>query len=252
MAWTVSELARLTGLTVRTLHHYDHIGLVTPGERSPAGYRHYGRGDLQLLQQVLYFRELGFELGDIRKILESPAFERRTALVAQRELLKRKAQRLAQMIEGIDRALAENRPGGTPVQEEEMFTMFENFDPSQYEDEVRRRWGNTPAYAESKRRTAKYGKEEWKAIQLEMSEVNQLLAECMDAGTAADSVAAMDLAERHRLHIDRWFYPCSHEMHGALGEMYVADPRFSAHYEQVRPGLAQFLSNAIAANTRRQ
>jgi DNA-binding transcriptional MerR regulator len=252
MAWTVSELARMTGLTVRTLHHYDHIGLVTPGERTPAGYRQYGRADLQLLQQVLYFRELGFGLTDIQKILSSPAFDRRTALVAQKELLKRKANAIAQMIDGINRALAENRPDGAPVKEEEMFTMFENFDPKQYEDEVRRRWGDTPAYAESKRRTAKYGKDQWKAIQTEMSDLNQLLAQRLDAGAPPDSAEVMDLAERHRLHIDRWFYPCTHDMHRSLGALYVDDPRFAAHYEQVRAGLAQYLRDAIEANARRQ
>ena len=196
---------------MRTLHHYDEIGLLHPSERSAAGYRRYGASDLERLQLILFYRELGFGLADIGRIMRDPNFDRRTALLAQRELLARKAEQTRSMLGAIDVALAAIEKGMT-MDRTEMFEAFGDFDPTQYEDEVKERWGETDAYRESARRTGRYSKEDWKRLRAESEAIEAGLARCWRAANPASSEAAMDLAERHRLHIDRWFYPCSHQM----------------------------------------
>lgn len=134
---------------------------------------------------------------------------------------------------------------------EEMLEVFGDFDPSEYEDEVKERWGDTDAYKESARRAKRYTKEDWQRFKTESEEITNKIASLTDEDVAPDDPRAMDAVERHRLQIDRWFYPCSHEMHAELGKMYVADSRFTATYEKIRPGMAHYVRDAIAANAAR-
>ena len=251
MSWKVSEVAALARVTVRTLHHYDRLGLVAPRARSNAGYRLYGPRDLERLQQVLFFRELGFPLREVRRIMTDRRFDRKAALAAQRSLLIKKMDQLRVMVDAVDRALSAAAAGRHDMDAKQMFDGVGGFDPRNYEDEVRRRWGGTDAGQEAARRTAKYTPKQWTDIRAEAAKITGDLAACFDRGTAAADQAAMDVAERHRQHIERWYYPCSHTMHVGLGKMYVADPRFAQNYEQVRPGLAAYMRDAIAANARR-
>lgn len=137
------------------------------------------------------------------------------------------------------------------MSKEEMFSVFGDFDPSQYEDEVKERWGHTDAYQESARRTKGYSKADWERFKEENEAVTGAIAALMDEGVAPDDPRAMDAVERHRLLIDKWFYPCSREMHAELGKMYVDDPRFTATYEKIRPGMAVYVRDAILANLAR-
>lgn len=247
-AMTVGELAGLSGLTVRTLHHYDELGLVVPGARSSAGYRLYGDTEVERLQEVLFYRELGFGLDQIRAMLAEPGHDRHEALVRQRRLLEAKAERMLELVDAIDRAIEAERIG-MKLTKEEMLEVFGDFDPTEYEDDARQRWGDTDAYRESTRRTNNYTKEDWLAISREADEINQGLVALMEAGEPSDGAAAMDLAERHRQHITRWFYECSPEIHADLGRMYVEDQRFTENIDKTAPGLARYFSEAIAANT---
>ncbi len=247
--YTVGEVGRLAGVSVRTLHHYDEIGLVPPSEHSDAGYRLYTHQDLEQLQQVLFYKELGFGLDEIAKLMAGQ-HDRMDALTQQRELIAERMIRLETMLELIDKTLA-SIEGGIPMTKEEMFEVFGDFDPSEYEDEVRERWGDTDAYRESTRRTKSYSKQDWQRFKNESDEINNQIASLMDEGVAPDDPRAMDAVERHRLQIDEWFYPCSRQMHAGLGRMYVADPRFTATYEKIRPGMAQYMCDAIAANAER-
>lgn len=120
-----------------------------------------------------------------------------------------------------------------------------------YADEARERWGHTEAYKESARRTKRYQPGDWAKIEAESEAVERGMAELLAAGEAPDGARAMDLAETARLHIDRWFYPCPHTMHVGLADMYTADPRFTAHYDEREPGLAAFVAAAIRANAAR-
>lgn len=247
--WTVGRVAELAGVTIRTLHHYDRIGLLTPSGRSAAGYRRYDEDDLERLQQILTYRELGFTLEDIAAILEEPGVST-DHLVRQRSLLLQRIERLQDMVGAIELQMEANKMG-INLTPEERFELFGNFDPDEHAAEAEERWGDTEAFKESQRRVARYGKDEWAAIKAEAEDIEAAFATALDSGAAADSPAARDAAERHRRHIDRWFYDCSHDMHRSLGAMYDADPRFRAHYEQRREGLAAYVSDAITANAAR-
>ena len=140
----------MTGVTVRTLHHYDEIGLLAPSGRSEAGYRLYAYEDLARLQEILVWRALGFSLGEIQALLDDPAYDRIGALRRQRELVERDAERLGALRQALDHAIDAEEKGATMPEQ----AMFEGFDPAEYEDEVRERWGDTDAYRESTRRAA--------------------------------------------------------------------------------------------------
>jgi DNA-binding transcriptional MerR regulator len=249
MPLTVGQVAEVAGVTVRTLHHYDALGLLTPGARSEAGYRLYEDADCERLQEILFYRELGFGLGEINVILRDPEYDRAGALRQQRDLLVVRKDRLQTMIGAVETALDAHEKGIT-MTKEEMFEVFGDFDPEVHEAEVEERWAG-PALEQSKRRTKRYGKDQWKEAMAEGESITTELAERLTAGDAPDGAAAMDLAEQHRLHINRWFYECSHEMHAGLGSMYAADPRFTEYYEKYAPGLAEFIKSAIHANRER-
>jgi DNA-binding transcriptional MerR regulator len=247
----VGEVAALAGVTVRTLHHYDRIGLLSPSERTPAGYRRYTPSDLDRLHQVLVYRELGFPLEEIATLLDDPAADPLAHLRRQLALLRDRLDRTRAMVAAVEKEM-EAHTMGISLTPEERFEVFGEHDPSQYDAEVEERWGETDAYRESRRRTSSYTKEDWLRIKAEGADVERRFAEALRSGVAADSEQAMDVAEEHRQHISRWFYDCPPEMHAGLGRMYVEDERFTAHYEQIAPGLAQYVSTAVQANAARR
>lgn len=244
---TVGEVARLAGLSVRTLHHDDEIGLLVPATRTGAGYRLYRRIEVERLQGVLLFRELGFGLEAIREIVNRPGYDRTSALLRQRELLEAKAERLLEMIDAVD-VVVESERQGMAMSNDEMLEVFEGHDPAEYEAEARERWGETDAHRESARRTATYTKQDWEQMGREADEINAALLALMEAGASADSAEAIALAERHRSHISKWFYECTPEIHTGLGALYVADSRFTENIDKAGEGLARYLSDAIAVN----
>lgn len=249
MAYTVGEVARLAGVTNRTLHHYDEIGLLRPHDRSSAGYRLYDGEDLQRLQEILYFRELGLGLESIREAMDDPQHDRGAALRQQRSLMMERIARLELLVESLNDAISAHERG-TTMNEQDMFEVFGDFDPTEYEEEVDRRWRG-PSVTESRRRTSSYTKEDWKTLGAESDTIARRFSQLHQAGVDPDGDEAMEVAESHRLHIDRWFYPCSRDMHAGLGQMYVQDPRFAAYWDGYGEGLSGFVSAAIAANSHR-
>ncbi len=250
MAWTVGEAARIAKVSVRTLHHYDEIGLLSPSGRSESSYRLYAVDDLERLHQILLFRELGFSLPDIRGIMLDPGFDRAEALRAQRSLLVEKARRTETMLTAIDAALAASEGGGTMTKEEmsDMFgELFDGFDPAQYEDEVKERWGDTDAYKQSAARTKRYTKADWQQVKLESETVTKEFVALMDAGAAPDSPEAIAAADRHHAHLEKWFYDCPPQMYANLGQMWVSDHRFTKNIDKARAGLAAYQCAAVQA-----
>lgn len=249
-AFTVGELSRLTGVTVRALHHYDEIGLVRPSQRSAAGYRLYDANDVLRLQQVLVFRELGLPLDQIAAAIdEAAASESRAALLRRhRAVLVERRGRLDAMLGALDAALAILEKEQAIMKPEELKQLFDGFDHTQYEAEAEQRWGHTDAYQESARRARRYGRAEWEEIKRESTAIYRRLAELMAAGRPAADPEVQAAVAEHRALITRWFYPCSKELHKGLGEMYVADPRFTENLDKEAPGFARFLSDAIAAS----
>lgn len=243
----VGDVAGLAGVSVRTLHHYDELGLLRPSRRSESGYRLYTDADLERLQQILFYKELGLGLEQIGEIMNAPDFDRRAALLEQRRLLAAQVLRLKATLQLVDKTLASIK-GGYPMTKEEMFEVFGGFDPTQYEAEVKGRWGDTDAYKESVKRSARYTKTDWERFAAESEEISLAIAALMDEGVPPTDERAMDAVERHRLQINHWFYPCSRQMHAELGKMYVADERFRKTYEDIRTGMAQYVCDAIQAN----
>lgn len=247
LEYTVGRVAEIAGVTVRTLHHYDQIGLLTPGHRSSAGYRRYDDADLDRLRQILLYRELGFGLDEIAAILDDPQVAARAHLRRQHGLLTERIARLQDMVRAVEYTLEAQRMG-INLTPEEKFEVFGDFDPDEYTEEVEERWGSTDAYAESARRTAQYTKDDWERIKRELADLMERWVAAFDAGVPAESPAAMDLAEEHRQQISKFFYECSLEIHSGLAEMYVADERFRKSHEDQRVGLAQYTHDAIQAN----
>ncbi len=250
MSYSVGQVARLARVSVRTLHHYHQIGLLVPSGHSPAGYRRYSDTDLERLQRVLFYRELGFPLDEIVSLLDDPTIDAEAHLRRQHDLLNRRIERLQDMVTAVERAM-EAQKVGISLTPEERFEVFGESDPAQYADEAKERWGDTDAYKQSMRRTSRYTKEDWLKIKSEAAELNQRFAAALTGGVAAHSAPAMDLAEEHRQQINRWYYDCGYDIHRGLAEMYLADQRFTKNYDDIVPGLAQFVHDAIQANADR-
>ncbi|MGY1771810.1 MerR family transcriptional regulator [Blastococcus sp. SYSU D00813] len=247
----VGEVAALTGVTVRTLHHYDRIGLLSPSGRSAAGYRRYSAADLDRLHQVLVYRELGFGLEEVATLLDDPDADPLEHLRRQHRLLLDRLEADRQLLAAVEKEM-EARQMGISLTPEERFEVFGEHDPAQYEAEVQERWGETDAYRQSRERSRGYTKGDWLRIKAEGEDLMGRMADALRGGVAPDSPPAMDLAEEHRQQIARNFYDCPPEMHAGLGRMYVEDERFTATYEAVAPGLAQWVSTAVQANAARQ
>ena len=247
MSYTVGKVARLAGITVRTLHHYDEIGLLSPSDRSGAGYRRYDDSDLERLQQIMYYRELGFPLEEIAEILNDPAADPASHLRRQHELLSERVAKLQKMLNAIEFAMEASKVG-INLTPQERFEVFGDFNPDDYAEEVRERWGDGDAYQESARRVSRYTKADWQEIKRQGEDWGRRIVALMESGAAPDSPEAKELAEEHRQHISQWFYECSYEIQTGLAEMYLADERFMATYEAMKPGLTVFLHDAIMAN----
>jgi DNA-binding transcriptional MerR regulator len=249
-ACTVGRVADLSGVTIRTLHYYDEIGLLSPGGRSEAGYRIYEDSDLRRLQRILFYRELGFDLKEVQAIIDDPDTDWLGHLRRQRGLLTQRIERLGAMVDAIDYEM-EARKMNIRLTPEERFEVFGEFRPEDHAEEAERRWGETDAYKESNRRVSKYNKEDWQRLKAEEERIRSRLAAAFEAGLAPDSAEAMAAAEAHRGHISRWFYECSYDIHRGLTEMYVSDERFRSQYDKRVPGLADYIKEAAHANAER-
>jgi DNA-binding transcriptional MerR regulator len=248
--WTVAKLAALTGVSVRTLHHYDQLGLLEPSSRTDAGYRLYGPAQLERLRAILVWRRLGVQLSQIGALLDSDDSDRVDVLVSQRARVSEQMQQLAVVASALDAAIesgrmattesAQTREGANMGHDRTIIEALDGFDPSEHDAETQARWGDTRDYRESARRTSIYTPDQWVAIKHEADAITVELAACWHANEAADSVRPLALAERFRAHVDRWYYPCRIDRLQTLGDMYVLDPRFRATYDEHAAGGAGF------------
>jgi DNA-binding transcriptional MerR regulator len=246
---TVGVVAERFGVTVRTLHHYDDIGLLTPSRRAASGYRVYTSADLSRLSQIIVYRRLELSLDEIANLLDDG--DEVSHLIRQRERVMSRLDEMKGLVEAIDKAL-EKAMTNTPMTDDDMRELFgDGFDD--YQAEAEQRWGQTAQWKESERRKKNYGRDDWVRIKAEGEAVEKALADAFRAGLAPDSAEAMDAAEQHRLHVNRWFYECPPAFHRNLGDMYVSDPRYVATYDESfgLPGLAAFCREAIHANADR-
>jgi DNA-binding transcriptional MerR regulator len=249
-ALTVGQVAEQLGVTVRTLHHYDQIGLLVPSGRTQAGYRLYTTEDVARLQNVVVYRRLGFPLEEIALLLDEPAADVSEHLRRQRAAVLSRLDEMEDLVKAIDRAL-EQEMSGNKLTRQEQQELFGDAFSDEYAEEAGQRWGETEAWKQSQRRTAAYSKEDWVQMKAEMEAAGTAYVTAMDAGLPATSDEAMDAAELSRLQIEKWFYDITPEFHRSLGDMYVADPRFTKTYEDIKPGMAQYVRDAIHANADR-
>ena len=247
MTHSISEAAAFAGVSARVLRHYDDIGLLRPSDRSDAGYRRYSDDDLLTLQRIVAYRAMGLGLDEIRELLAATPSDAIDQLEQQERTLRAAATRIEAQLEDVS-MMRRARRMGMDLTPDEMREVFGDDDPTKHQQEAEERWGNTDAYRESQRRTSRYTKADWAQQAAESSDIEGAFVVALQAGLPADSVEAKAAAERHRLQIDTWFYPCSHEMQTGLAEMYLADARFTAHYEARAVGLAQYVHDAIVAN----
>ncbi len=240
MKMHIKEFAKLTGVSVRTLHYYDEIGLLKPAfvvEQN--GYRFYDENSLSRMQEILFYRELDFELKSISEILSSPDYHKQKALAEQRKLLILKKERLERIIDALD----ESQRGKVTM------TAFDNSDyetaRKQYEAEAKERWGETDAYKEHTQKTTNYTKDKWEDVNGGLNTVLAKFAECINNGHTTDSDDAQALLKELQAYITKNYYTCTNEILAGLGQMYVADERFKNNIDKHTPGTAKFVSEAI-------
>ena len=239
---TVSQLAQIAGVSVRTLHHYDHIGLLKPSARSEAGYRLYAEPDLLRLQQILFFRELDVPLEEIRAALADPHFDQVQALRQHRRLLQGRAERLTALLATIDKTIQRLTEADMGMTDEELYAGFTKEQRERYQREAREKY-DPALVAESERRVKKMSRAQWQAIGAEGEAVTAGLAALTDR--APGDADAQALIARHHAWIEN-FYPCSAEVYARLGQLYVQHPEFRAFYEKRHAGLADFMAAAMA------
>jgi hypothetical protein len=189
-------------------------------------------------------------LEDVKRLLDDPSADVAAHLRRQRDAVTARLVELSALVQAIDRALEAELSGIRLTKDEQRELFGEGFS-EEYAGEAERRWGRTEAWKESQARTSRYSKDDWVEITREMDAVHRAFVDAMDAGLPPSSDEAMDAAEQARLHIDRRFYDCAPDLHRILGGMYVADPRFTKTYEDMAPGLAQYVRDAIHANADR-
>ncbi|WP_225825841.1 MerR family transcriptional regulator [Streptomyces naphthomycinicus] len=255
MGFSVGQVARFAGVTVRTLHHYDKAGLLSPGERSPAGYRLYGDADLARLQQILFYRELGFPLDEIAVILRDPQATALRRLRERQGRLRAEIARLERLAEVAEHAIEVQRTGVTLTPEERFEVFGEiSFDLS-YATEAQLKWQDSAVYRETMARAEAHTKEDWRQLMREAAAWRAELLAAFEAAEPADGERAMDLAEEHRRHLTRWFTSCPPDTHRRIADDLAADPRAFALLvppSQQCPGLAAYVSKAIHANASRR
>lgn len=230
---TVNEVSRLTGISVRALHHYDAIGLLPPTRVTEAGYRLYDDEALRRLQAILLFRELQFPLKEIKAILASPSFDPTDALDAQIRLLEMQRDRL----NGIISLARKIRKEGVVTID---FHAFDKTEIDQYAAEAKTRWGDTPAYAEFAARPAKNTQQAAEQLMNILAGIGAMKQQSPDSPAVQQQIAAL------QQHISASFYTCTHEILSGLGEMYVADDRFRQNIDKAGgEGTAAFVRDAI-------
>ena len=233
MKMQIKEFAQLTGVSVRTLHYYDEIGLLKPSEvDAQTGYRFYDENAFERMQEILLYRELDFSLKTIAEILSSPDYDKQQALSRQRKLLLAKKDRLEQLIATLDSV--EEGMGFMKTKNE--YEALKN----QYAEEAKQRWGNTDAYKESENRNTDFSKSAplLDAVFEEFAELNR-------AGASPESEPAKIMAEKLQQCITDNFYTCTDEILKGLGQMYVADERFLKNIDRHGEGTAEFVSACI-------
>ena len=245
---TVGAVAELIGISVRTLHHWDEIGLVRPSSRTAAGYRSYQAEDIGRLHRVLVYRELGFALTAIKDLLDDPDVDEEQHLREQRRLLGEQIAALQRAADAVDQLLARKAAGGALTAQEQA-EIFGRGWREEWGEEARARWGGSDEWRQFEENAASFTAAERAGLHQAGEALYEEMAAAMRAGVAPSSTDGIALAVRHREMISQ-LYSCTPSMHALLGRMYVDDPRFQYTIDQTGTGLSVWLRDAIHAAAR--
>ncbi|MFV5992273.1 MerR family transcriptional regulator [Streptomyces sp. NPDC056231] len=245
---TVGAAAELAGVTVRTLHHWDEIGLASPSVRTPAGYRHYTEEDLQRLYRIVAYREAGLGLDAVREVLDDPTADIGATLQDQRSQLAERIHDLQQLDKRLERMSHAHERGILLSDEEQAETFGADWDARRSE-QARAVWGSSPQWAQFAERSASRTREQWQSLSDAMSTLQRDLGEALDEGVIPGSPEANNLVECHR-DVFSHFFPLTRQMQVCLGRMFESDPGFSAHYDGIRAGLASWFRRIIDESAR--
>ena len=252
--YTVKQVAKLSGVTVRTLHHYDQVGLLKPAQVGENGYRYYGREELLRLQQILFHRELELPLEAIAEVLDQPGFDRLDALRRQRKMLSLKAARYRRLIQTLDRTLAALE-GETEMKDEDLYKGFEPSKQAEYEAQLIDRFGEQARASIEASRTAmkRWSKADWERWGGEYAEIETSMAKALADGLPADCEAVTALMRRHHAWVAAsWNGQPKRDAYVGLGQLYVEHPDFHARYEARQAGLAEYLAEAMRSFAERE
>lgn len=251
--YTVKQVAKLSGVSVRALHHYDEIGLLKPAHIGANRYRYYGEDELLRLQQILIHRELDIPLGEIAAILDAPGFDRLATLQTQRDRLEQEAKRYAELVQTIDRTIARLK-GDRAMQDADLYKGISPEKQAEYEAWLIDRFGgDMPGRIEtSRKKWAELTEAEQHALQDELRDLEQGLAEGLRRGVPRESRSLDPLLARHRAWVGRmWDRPCPPQAYAGLADLYLSHPDFIARYETIETGFAEYLAGAMKAYARR-
>lgn len=240
MPYTVKQLADLAGVSARTLHYYDEIELLEPDSIGSNGYRYYGEQALLRLQQILFYRELGFRLDEIQTILDRPNFDLLHALQKHRAALRDRSARIEQLIQTVDKTISRLK-GETEMSDKELFQGFDEEQQAAYAEEARRRWGSKDVDT-SMKKWGSYSAAQKSQVFAEGEAIHLDLVARMSEGPT--SPAVQQIVDRWYQHL-RYFYEPSIERLRGLGQLYVEDPDFRAFYVKLNPKLPEFFRDAI-------
>ncbi len=250
---TVKQVAKISGVSVRALHHYDEIGLLKPASTGRNGYRYYGRDELLRLQQILLHRELDIPLGEIRTILDDPEFNQLEALFAQREKLAAEAKRYAQLVRTIDRTIADLN-GENAMRNAELYKGVSAEKQAEYESWLIEKYGgDMPERIEvGRRKYDSLSEAEKQKLQDELKQIDTDWVEAMKNGVPAASTALDPLMERYRDWVAyMWNKPCPPEAMAGLADLHLGHPDFVARYEALGEGFSDYHAVTMQAYAKR-
>jgi DNA-binding transcriptional MerR regulator len=246
MEYTVKKLGELAGVSTRTLRYYDEIDILKPARINSSGYRIYGEHEIDRLQQILFYKELGVELEQIKDILDNPDFDVENALVDHREKLVAKREQLEKLIANVDKTIAV-KEGRMTMTDKEKFEGFKRriIDENEqtYGKEIREKYGEDTVN-QSNAKLQNMSQEEFEQANRLAEEIHIALAEAMKTGNPA-SEQAQKAAQLHKQWLMNYWAEYSKEGHAGLADMYTADDRFKAYYDKETKGTAEFLRDAI-------
>lgn len=250
MEYTVQKLGLLAGVSTRTLRYYDEIGILKPARINSSGYRIYGQPEVDRLQQILFYKELGVSLEEIKEIITSPTYDAELALREHRMRLLEKREQLEALIVNVERTLAE-REGGDKMSDKQKFEGFKQAliddNEKQYGEEIREKYGEETVDKANKK-IKSMTEEQYAEVEQLGADVLTNLAEAFVTGDPGSELA-QKTAEMHRQWLTFYWDSYSKEAHAGVAQMYVDDPRFTAYYDKKQPGLAQFLRDAVMIYT---